>query len=252
MRIKKFYAFCLYKVQRKRGGAGLCEVVEKGMTERQVVLSLKFPEKIGAGNVKSAVKEMILQVIKNKNLLHENGLVGTSSLFILSYYLHLRPMKVLVKIVFAISIFFCFASCSKTEPAPEKTNFMIATINGAQWNPSSIKCTLLVNSTLNFRVIDFTATSGGKIITMEADDNATAGDMQGGTRTFAAGTAYFEYSDADVPYHTLSGSINITSVEASIQRVSGNFDFTVEDNSGNQVHVNSGTFLRVTYTVKAQ
>jgi hypothetical protein len=156
--------------------------------------------------------------------------------------------RALVIVVFAVLFF----SCDDKKPDDEKTNFIEARVNGITWSPSSVKCTLLVDENYNFRVINFTASSGGKIITIEADDHATAGSMNTGTRTFEGGTAYFLYNDGNTPYNTFSGSITISSVEGSSQLVTGTFDFTAEDNEGNQVHVTAGSFKKVSYSVKVQ
>jgi len=142
--------------------------------------------------------------------------------------------------------------CNEKKEDPEKTNYIEAKINGALWSPSSVTCILLIDTTYNFRIVDFSASSAGKLITIEADDHAMAGDINSGTRTFASNSAYFSYNNSSVPYLTISGSINITSVEASSQLVSGSFDFAAEDASGNQVHISDGRFEKVKYTVKTQ
>lgn len=154
-------------------------------------------------------------------------------------------------------LFFCFAffltfACNDKKNDPEKSNYIQAKINGALWSPSSVNCTLLRDTTNDFRLVDFSASSSGKTITIEAMDNATGGSINTGTRTFTSGSAYFGYNTSGTPYHTVSGSLSIETVEASSQLVSGSFDFTVEDNSGNQVHISDGKFVKVSYSIKIQ
>lgn len=161
-------------------------------------------------------------------------------------------MKVIFKLFAFCFILLCFNSCKKDEQEQEKTNYMDAKVNGALWTPGSSKCILLVDTTNSFRIVDFTASSSGKTITIEAFDNATGGSISSGTRTLAAGSAFFGYNASTIPYHALSGSINITSVEASSQLITGSFDFIVEDNNGNQVHVSDGRFVKLSYSVKTQ
>jgi hypothetical protein len=162
-------------------------------------------------------------------------------------------MKAPIQLLLFAFAFILLSSCGdKKEDQPERKNYMEAKINGASWSPSSMKCTLLIDGTYNFRIVDFTASSGGKTITLEASDDASSNSINSGTRTFDAGNAYFSYGTTGTPYHSVSGTINITDVDASSNVVSGTFDFTVEDNSGNQVHVSAGKLVKVSYTVKNQ
>ena len=154
-------------------------------------------------------------------------------------------------------LFFCFVvvcslSCNDKKSDPEKSDYIQAKLNGALWSPSSVNCILLNDTTNDFRVVDFSASSSGKTITIEAKDNATGGSINTGTRTYAAGSAYFGYNASGTAYHTITGSLTIESVEASSQLVTGSFDFTVEDNDGNQVHISDGKFVKVSYSVKTQ
>lgn len=154
-------------------------------------------------------------------------------------------------------LFFCFVAvcaigCKDEKPDPEKSNYIQAKINGALWSPSSVNCTLLIDTTNDFRIVDFSASSSGKTITIEARDNATGGSINTGTRTYSAGSAYFGYNSSGTAYHTVTGSLNIESVEASSQNVTGSFDFTVEDNAGNQVRISDGRFVKVSYSLKTQ
>gem|GEM_PF-4144080 len=161
-------------------------------------------------------------------------------------------MSVLNKILYACMLLAFFNSCKDDDPKPERSNYVEAKVNGALWSPGSFTCILLVDGTYNFRIFDLTATSGGKTITVEASDNATGGTMNTGSRTLAVGSAFFGYHVTGAPYHAISGTVNISEVEASASLVTGTFDFTVEDNSGNQVHVSDGKFVKVGYTVKNQ
>ena len=120
------------------------------------------------------------------------------------------------------------------------------------WTPSSLTCTLLVDTTYDFRIVDFSASSAGKTITIEARDNAAGSAMNTGTRSYATGSAYFGYANTGTVYHTISGSINIEAVEASSLQVTGSFEFTLEDDIGNQVVVSDGRFYKVSYSVKTQ
>lgn len=152
----------------------------------------------------------------------------------------------------ALGFLLFLLSCGKDDPEPEQTNFIEAKVNGQLWQPGSLNCILLIDTTYNFRIVNFTASSAGKTITIEASDNATGGAVNIGTRTFDAGSAFFSYNSSGIPYNAISGSINITAVEASARLVTGTFEFTVEDNSGNLVEVTGGKFVKVLYIVKNQ
>lgn len=144
-------------------------------------------------------------------------------------------------------------SCgNKKDDEPEKTNYLEAKINGAIWNPSTVKCVLLIDGTLNFRIVNFTSTSGGKTVTVEANDDASGNSINTGSRTLAAGNAGFVYGNGSHPYHPISGTLNISDADGSSKTVSGSFDFIVEDDDGNQVHISDGKFVKVSYTVKTQ
>ncbi len=152
---------------------------------------------------------------------------------------------------------FCFGcifllSCNDKKNEPEKSNYIEAKINGALWSPYTVSCILLTDTTYHFRIVNFTATYSGKIITLEARDNATGNAISTGNRSFTSGEAYFGYANSGIPYHTVSGYINVEAVESSSQLISGSFDFTVEDNDGNQVHISDGRFKKVNYTAKTQ
>ncbi len=154
-------------------------------------------------------------------------------------------------------LFFCFViillhSCDDKKADPEKSNYIQAKVNGALWSPSTVNCILLIDTTYHFRIVTFSASTGGKAITIEARDNATGGAINTGSRTFSAGSAYFGYNASGIHYNTVTGSINIESVEASSLLVTGTFDFTVEDNSGNQLRISDGKFVKVNYSVKTQ
>ncbi|CAN5533159.1 hypothetical protein BH11BAC1_BH11BAC1_24900 [soil metagenome] len=161
-------------------------------------------------------------------------------------------MNSAVRILSLCFIIVFMNSCDKKKEDPEKTNYIESKVNGALWSPSSVTCILLIDTNNNFRIVDFTASSGGKLITIEADDHATGSGINTGTRTFTAGNAFFSYNNSGIPYHTVDGSIDITSVEASSQLISGTFGFTAEDNSGNQVQISGGKFQKVKYTVNTQ
>jgi hypothetical protein len=122
-------------------------------------------------------------------------------------------------------------------------------VNGALWSPGTVKCTLLVDNTNNVRIVSFTATSAAKTITIEAYDQSTGGALNTGTRSYSSGTACFLYNTSTNPYHTVSGTINITAVEASAQLVTGSFSFTMEDDDGNLVQVSDGKFVKLNYSV---
>ncbi|MEO8086823.1 MAG: hypothetical protein ABI763_08390 [Bacteroidota bacterium] len=143
-------------------------------------------------------------------------------------------------------------SCDEKKVDPEKTNYIEAKVNGALWSPSSVTCILLIDTNNNFRIVDFTASSAGKLITIEADDHATGSAINTGTRTFTASSAFFSYNNSSIPYQTIDGSIDITAVEASSQLITGTFGFTVQDNSGNLVQITGGRFEKVNYSVKTQ
>ena len=161
-------------------------------------------------------------------------------------------LKITLQFLFLIFLNPMLNSCKKENKEPERTNYLEAKLNGALWSPSSSTCILLEDTTYLFRILNITSTSGGKTVTIEAADNAQAGTINTGSRSFAAGSAYFGYSTTGTPYHTISGTIIITEVEASSKLVSGSFDFTVEDNSGNQVRVTEGKFVRIPFTYKIQ
>ena len=157
-----------------------------------------------------------------------------------------------LNILIAISGFIFFNACNKHDDEPEKTNFIEAKVNGAPWTPSSVQCVLLEDDSLNFRVINFTATHAGKTITIEADDHGSGTTLNTGTRTYEAGSAFFQYSVSTNPYHTTSGSINITSNDPSAQIVSGSFSFSARDDDGDIVQVTDGNFDKVKFTKKVQ
>jgi len=161
-----------------------------------------------------------------------------------------RFKRILLNIPIAIVVFLLVNSCRK-EKDPEKTNFIEAKINGALWTPSSVQCVLLEDDTYNFRIVNFTATYGGKVITVEASDNSTGTSINTGTRSFEAGSAFFRYSTSNMPYKTTSGSINITSNDPSTQTVSGAFSFTAEYD-GDLITVSDGKFEKVKFTRKVQ
>jgi len=159
----------------------------------------------------------------------------------------------------AIAKFFilCFAivlfnSCKKDESDPERSNYIEAKINGALWSPSSVKVILLTDSTYHFRIVDFTAITGNKNITIEANDNATGSGINTGTRTYAAGSAFFNYAATGTHYYPVSGSIVISDVETSAHLLTGTFNFIVEDDDGNQVNITDGKFVKVNYSVISQ
>lgn len=158
----------------------------------------------------------------------------------------------LLNIGLAIAIIFVFSACPKDKVEPEKVNTISAKINGALWTPSSVQCILLEDDTLNFRIVNFTATYGGKTITIEADDHGTGHSINIGTRTFSDGSAFFRYSTSNTPYNTTSGSINITSCDASSQILTGSFNFTAVDNDGNTIQIADGKFEKVTFSTKVQ
>jgi hypothetical protein len=100
--------------------------------------------------------------------------------------------------------------------------------------------------------VNITATYGGKTITIEADDHGTGASINSGTRSYAAGSAFFKYSASNVPYNTTSGSINITFNDVSAQFLSGTFSFSAVDNDGNTIQVMDGKFEKVAYSSKVQ
>jgi hypothetical protein len=108
------------------------------------------------------------------------------------------------KFLFLCFIVLCALSCNDKNPDPEKSDYIQAKLNGALWSPSSVNCILLIDTTNGFRVVDFSASSSGKTITIEANDNATGGTINTGTRTYAAGSAYFGYNAAGIAYHLLN------------------------------------------------
>jgi hypothetical protein len=160
----------------------------------------------------------------------------------------MKKIKSNLNILIAISVLVFFNACNKHDDQPEKTNFIEGKVNGAPWTPSSVKCVLLENDALNFRVISFTATYAGKTITIEADDQGTGTSMNTGTRTYELGSAYFLYNVSTSPYHTITGSINITGNDASQQLVSGSFRFSAQDDDGNVAEVTDGNFEKVKFT----
>ena len=164
----------------------------------------------------------------------------------------LYPMNTGTRFLFFCFVVICSLSCNDKKSDPEKRDYIEAKINGALWSPSSVNCTLLIDTIYDFRVVNFSASSNGKTITIEAKDNATGTSINTGTRTYVAGSAYFGYNASGTAYHTISGSFNIETSETSSQEVTGTFDFTVEDNSGNQVHISNGKFEKVTYSIKTQ
>ena len=152
---------------------------------------------------------------------------------------------------------FCFLvlflnSCRKKDPEPEKTNYIEAKVNGAPWSPSTVKATLLIDSTYHFRIIDFTATSAGKTITIEAGDASTGEGIDTGTRTFVDGNAYFSYAASGTTFLTSDGTMNITGCDPAAHTVSGTFSFTATDNAGNTVTISGGNFVKVSYSVVMQ
>jgi len=158
--------------------------------------------------------------------------------------------RIFLNIPIVVIVFISFCTCKK-EKDPEKTNYIEAKINGALWTPSSVQCVLLQDDTYHFRIVNFTATYGGKVITIEASDNSTGTSINTGTRSFEAGSAYFIYSTSGTPYKTTSGSINISDNDPSAQTVSGSFSFTAEDD-GSLITVADGKFEKVKYTRKVQ
>jgi len=159
---------------------------------------------------------------------------------------------ILLNIAIAITVIVSFNSCGDEKEEPEKTNYISAKVNGALWTPSSVQCTLLEDDTLNFRIVNFTATYGGKTITIEADDHGSGHSINIGTRSYDAGSAFFKYSTSNTPYNTTSGSINITSCDATSQFLTGNFSFSAVDTDGNVIQIADGKFEKVTFSTKVQ
>jgi len=160
---------------------------------------------------------------------------------------------ILLNIPIAIALIFSLNSCGdKDKDEPEKSNYISAKVNGAIWSPSTVQCILLEDTTLQFRIVNISATYGGKTITIEVDDHGSGHSINIGTRTYAAGSAFFKYSASSTPYNTTSGSINITSCETSSQLITGTFNFSAVDNDGNTVSIADGKFEKVTFSTEVQ
>ena len=164
----------------------------------------------------------------------------------------MKKITRLLNIAIAIAVLVSFSSCGDDKEEPEKTNYISAKVNGALWTPSSVQCILLEDDTLNFRIVNFTATYGGKTITIEVDDHGSGHSINIGTRTYDNGTAFFKYSTSNTPYNTTSGSINITACDASSQLLTGAFSFSASDNDGNVIQITDGKFEKVTFSTRVQ
>jgi len=141
-------------------------------------------------------------------------------------------------------------SCSKKADVVKPVYPISAYIGNYQWFVNSVSCTLTLDTSHGDRIVDITATSNGKTLTMEFYDYSGGNAIGGGTHTIPA-DAYFNYfAGTGSSFKTVSGSVTITANNPSSQSLSAAFDYVVQDNnSGAYTHISNGMLNNVEYSV---
>ena len=155
---------------------------------------------------------------------------------------------------FLFLIVFSFAGCpGKKHDETPPVYTMSAIIAGFKWNQNSVTSTMLIDTTHSARVLDITASSGGKTILIEVYNIGSGSSIA--TGTYAHPTAYFSYSVSGGPhYTTTTGWVSIDDVNTSARTVSGTFDFTVQDGAATPttIRISDGKIVNAPYSVKYQ
>ncbi len=152
--------------------------------------------------------------------------------------------RILTFLVIALSIATLFNSCKKDDDDNNTTG-----ASNSGFNFCVEKDGTLIEGTASFRIISATRyrvqweeTVGGQYTNIEIDIYANSTGTYAVDQSNGANTAAFQYFDG-TGYYGTSGTVEVTAVSSN--EISGTFQATADDGSGNTFEFTNGNFVSV-------